>query len=287
MKYHTPNLQKLESRVNLYDGKPIRLVASDVEGCITPALRTKLNLYGTCLIQSYSEAVNRTAGKEDALPPIILVTGRAASYTELVYQATGAFGNGFNIPSVTENGAVFYDPNKKKVIGYHPMVAQNAEKLEEVSDFVDKLLADENLNMEKEAGKEVCISLNPKQMSTRSLAKQINERFVEAKLDKYVNITYSETAVDITPAGVNKRTALEYLFSELGIDPQQVLGIGDSAGDVSWLNYVGIPAAPENATKDLTENDGLKDKLFMSDHDDAMGLYDILTHFIFNHHEGF
>jgi hydroxymethylpyrimidine pyrophosphatase-like HAD family hydrolase len=132
----------------------------------------------------------------------------------------------------------------------------------------------------EEPGKTVCISLNvigSSGLSVKSLHEVIEERFVEKGLDELMDITHSETAVDITPKGVNKRTGLIHLFEACGIDPALVLGVGDTVGDLEWLRYIGIPACPSNATTELLKN---FERIWVSDYPDSMGLHDIIQHFI-------
>lgn len=250
----------------------IDLIVADVEGCITPAKRTETNLYGLSEVQKYSKKVNK-----ENLPPIILLTGRPVPYCEKVIQDIGALGPAFKIPSVVENGAVYWDHNKRSVWGYNPAVGEKKKDLKKVRSFVEELKENYKNNVIEEPGKEICISLNPKELGITDLYDIVNEEFERKGLDEIVNITHSASAVDITPKGVSKLTGLDYILKERNIEPKNVLGVGDSRGDIEWLSYVGIPTAPLNATDDLKKE---VDNLFISDYKDSKGFGHILQHFI-------
>ncbi|HQE17029.1 MAG TPA: HAD family hydrolase [Aggregatilineales bacterium] len=55
--------------------------------------------------------------------------------------------------------------------------------------------------------------------------------------------------LEIMPAGVSKATALRRLLAELGIEPGEVMAIGDGENDVEMLKLVGLGVAVANATE--------------------------------------
>lgn len=263
--------------------KRTKLVASDMEGCITPAKRTPVNIWGMGLIQEYCAEVNKRHEdkSKEPIPPIILVTGRSTGYVESIIQNINALGPAFKFPSIIENGALFWDHNKRKVCHYHAIVDIKRKEISDVDKFVKELITTGECkgNAIKEPGKEICISLNPIQLSIEDLYEIIVEIFKKKGLDEAVNITHSSSAVDITPKGINKLSGLRELLLHEGIDPAKVLGVGDSEGDVDWLNSVGIRAAPHNATEDLRQK---VSGLFIADFPDSLGLAQILQSFILN-----
>lgn len=254
-----------------YGGKIIELICSDLEGCLTPAKRTRTNLLGLKKIQDYCSLVPKYK-----LPPINLVTGRSAPYVEAVIQTIGAIGDDFYIPSVIENGAMFYDHNKRNIWGYNPFVEKNKKSLHEVRELVNALKKEYKQNMREEPGKEICISLNPIELGINDLYGIIKERIEEMGFDEFVDITHSSSAVDITPKNVNKRSGLFYILGEFGIPSKYCLGIGDTFGDVDWLKEIGYPTCPLNATEDVKKINGI----WVADYEDAEGVAEIIQHFI-------
>jgi hydroxymethylpyrimidine pyrophosphatase-like HAD family hydrolase len=84
----------------------------------------------------------------------------------------------------------------------------------------------------------------------------IEEFFVAVKqsLLNYSNlivITHSKSAVDITPKGIDKASGVRFLSERTGIPLDEMLGIGDTQGDLPMLKIVGLPAAPSNASDDV------------------------------------
>jgi hydroxymethylpyrimidine pyrophosphatase-like HAD family hydrolase len=57
--------------------------------------------------------------------------------------------------------------------------------------------------------------------------------------------------VDILPAGCSKGAALLHLASARGIDPREMMAIGDNWNDVSMLEAAGFPVLMDNAPQDL------------------------------------
>ena len=90
--------------------------------------------------------------------------------------------------------------------------------------------------------------------------------------DEFV-VTPAGLALNIHPAGVNKGTGLEWLAQVTGIDPVDMGGIGDSAGDVDFLRLVGHAGAPANATREVKR---VVD--YISAYPDVAGLLDILEY---------
>ena len=94
---------------------------------------------------------------------------------------------------------------------------------------------------------------------------------------KVIEITYSQSAVDITPKGINKGEGLEFLLKITGIKKENILGIGDSKGDLPILKEVGYKAGPSNSTNDIRP---FLD--YVSPFPDTLGVIDILFHYFPN-----
>lgn len=181
-------------------------------------------------------------------PPFALCTGRQFPYGEAALQALGAMWD--NIPSILENGVGLYYPTTKK-IAWHPAITPDiARAMMEVRGRAMEII--ECMSGEMERGKEYCISLNPPhgkdiEWMYEETAEQLNS-FLDV-----IEIRRSLSAVDITPKGVNKGTALQFLSQVTGIPVQDVVGIGDSSNDLPMLNLVGHPACPGNAELEVQE----------------------------------
>jgi hydroxymethylpyrimidine pyrophosphatase-like HAD family hydrolase len=76
-------------------------------------------------------------------------------------------------------------------------------------------------------------------------------RDVIAALDLDLHVILNKGAVMVLPASVNKATGLRAALEELGISPQNVVGIGDAENDEAFLAMCGRSVAVANALDSL------------------------------------
>lgn len=67
------------------------------------------------------------------------------------------------------------------------------------------------------------------------------------------HIIFNKGSVMILPSSVNKATGLKALLKQLGLAPQQVVGIGDAENDQAFLEFCGYPVAVANALPALKQ----------------------------------
>lgn len=245
--------------------KRIELIVADIEGCITPPNRGMMSPADFLSIVDYC----KTAMSDKSLPPLVFCTGRQIPYVECVAQLTNAFFP--NFPSVAENGAFLYDVAKNDVFLNPAVTSEAKELLHDVRKESEKIL--QKYDARKEYGKDICISLNP------PLNMQISEFFeivcdLLSQYSKVVNITHSASAIDITPIGIDKASGVRFLSEKTEIPLENMLGIGDTRGDLPMLNIVNIPTGPANASQEVKEI-----AKFISDSEGVIGVAEILKHF--------
>lgn len=68
-----------------------------------------------------------------------------------------------------------------------------------------------------------------------------------------LEVIFNKGAVMILPSGVDKAFGLRAALDELGIDPRQVVGVGDAENDQSLLATCGLGVAVANAVESLKE----------------------------------
>jgi len=100
----------------------------------------------------------------------------------------------------------------------------------------------------------------------KAIVREISDQFV---------VTPAVLALNVHPIGINKGTGLRWLAEVTGIDPVEMGGVGDSAGDVDFLRLVGYAAAPANATAEVRAV-----ARYVADRADAAGLHRILDHWL-------
>jgi hypothetical protein len=220
----------------------IKLIVCDIEGCLMPADKGAASPDALIPIAEYC----LKARADSSLPPLVLCTGRQAPYAECLAQVIGAFFPGF--PSVVENGAFLFDPANNLLLRNPLITAEKTARVEELKAVLKGFAAKTGAVIEP--GKEICISLNPPAGTTiEELYRRVVDHLGSA-LEGFT-ITHSRSAVDITPEGIDKSAGLRHLAGITGIDPSDMLGIGDTTGDLPMLKLVGHPACPANATDEV------------------------------------
>lgn len=265
----------------------IRLVILDVEGVITlpGGGQFPWPLEDLLAVRQF------LAGSPAAC---VLCTGRQQPYGEAVIQALNLFRpltpevrkrvrerSGEDLlawPSVLENGAYFYDPLAKRPIPHPALTPERTQVLSRMRSEVLVPLAAKT-GAVVEAGKDYCVSVNPPPLRPGSSERQSTAEFapvVEAALAGYldqIEVKCSVSAVDITPRGISKASAVRLLLDWTGLAPAEVLGVGDTRADEAWLREVGRRAAPANGREALPGLD------YYAPEPVAAGLLDILQRF--------
>ena len=252
-------------------GMSIQLILCDWEGCVTEpgGGRIPWQIHNIAKLNDVIAVMRSTP----ECPPFALCTGRQFPYGEAALQAVGAMWD--DIPSILENGSGLYYPTTKKII-WHPAITSNVAKaMAKIRSHVIKMI--ENMNGEIERGKEYCISVNPPiGKSIEWLYEQVKEQL--KSYDDVIEITHSLSAVDITPRGVNKGTAVQFLSEITDIPLNHMVGIGDSSGDLPMLKLVGHPAGPFNADSNVRRIAEYISPLRMTE-----GVIDIIQHYLENY----
>ncbi len=116
---------------------------------------------------------------------------------------------------VAENGATLYEPRtREETLLGKPPPAEFIERLKELG--VDPL----------EIGRVIVATWLPHQVA---VLQAIQERGLE------LHIVFNRTAVMVLPAGVNKATGMEFALRKLGLSAHEIIGVGDSENDCSFL----------------------------------------------------
>ena len=244
----------------------LRLVVSDVEGCVIPVGGGVWDHEALAALAAYN-----AAAREGRLPPLTLCSGRPAQFVEAVGSAIGLF-----VPAVCENGAVLFDPRDKTT---HLLFDESQRDLfARIAEVLRRRLEAPGW-ARVPRGKEICVTVVPAAGRWRDIRDLLEE--VRAVLagelgigPEAVNATYSSGAVDLTPAGVDKAGGVRHLLRLLEVEPHQVLAVGDGGNDLPMLELAGVSAAPSNARHEVA---GVVD--FLASQPEARGLVEILSRF--------
>jgi len=228
-----------EMSKNMKITQHIHLIVSDIEGCLSRGKGLPLDLGTLQRIQQYNQQAYKGTNS-----PLALCTGRSQPFTEVFCQMLGIV-----MPCVCENGALIYDPVRDVSIRNPAITERHIAAQKEFVRVLESSLAREYPHR-REPGKEICISLNP-ETPKEQYAEEIPRLYEQIR--KLIDpslfaITHSASAVDITPAGIDKASGARFLAELTGIPLNEMAGIGDTVGDLPFLKITGLSAAPANCT---------------------------------------
>jgi HAD superfamily hydrolase (TIGR01484 family) len=174
------------------------------------------------------EALRRLAATGRKL---ILVTGRRIDDLIRVFPECGIFDR-----VVAENGPLIYRPQSRetRVLSKPPPAA-----------FVEEL---ERRGVQPLTAGQVFVA-----------TEQPNERVVRDVIDELgleLEVILNKGSVMVLPTSVDKGTGLSAALEELGISPQEVVGIGDAENDEAFLTICGLGVAVANALDSVKAHAG-------------------------------
>ena len=128
---------------------------------------------------------------------------------------------------VAENGAVLYWPSLRRIESLAPPPPKP---------FLEKLR--QRGVQPLSVGRSIVSTKQPK-------AGTVQETITEMGLA--LEIILNRDSVMVLPAGINKATGVSRALSQLGLQPGQVVGIGDAENDEALLSLCGFSVAVANA----------------------------------------
>ena len=213
----------------------IKLVLCDIDGCLNAGLHEPLDL--TSLLEIAQQV--QFLSKRGTL--FALCTGRPVPFAQAMGQMIGV-----TAPLICENGAIVFDPLQGASVTLVEPAALSA-----LTQFADQILKTPKWagQIWLEPGKTVCVSINGPPITGRH-PDQIKAVIAEMQTlpnAKNFHWAHSNTAIDITPKGIDKATGANWLLNSLGLDWSLVAAIGDSNGDLPVMTRCALPLCPANA----------------------------------------
>lgn len=219
--------------------RPIRVLISDIEGCVVPAGPAPWSLRALTRLAGLA-----AAGEAGRGPRLALSSGRPAQFVEAVARMLG-----LETPALAENGAVLVEPRTGRTRVLY--TREQARLMAEVRRFCERAFAADG-GVHVPAGRElgVALVLEPgRRDEAEDLCEAVTRRLAgEAGLPvEELRISWNAGSVDITPRGIDKGTGLRMLLEELGLDPGEVMAVGDGGNDLPMFEVAGWRGAPANA----------------------------------------
>jgi hydroxymethylpyrimidine pyrophosphatase-like HAD family hydrolase len=215
----------------------LRLVLADVDGVITRGEGQAIDID---VLQRLA-AINAAARLDPCVPAITLCTGRQAPYVELMGQLIGAF-----LPCIFEHGAGLFFPTTF-LYEFDPRLGP---------DYVDRLarlraaVAAPLIQAGRafvQPGKEATMTLYPLGETSVEDLVRLAENAV-ARVAPDFGVAGNVHGVEVRPRGIDKGTGARRIAELLQIPLAAMAGVGDSDPDLTFLDGVGLSAAPSNAT---------------------------------------
>lgn len=244
----------------------VGLIVCDIEGCLNAGKTRVLDIQNLKRLSLYNRDCIST-GK----PFLTLMSGRQQPFVEAYANLLAVY-----TPCICENGALAYFPGEDRLLYHETITSDVIRAVESCRSRVRSLIAN-GLEAQIEAGKEICISVNPIK-SSRGTQLSVNALFEilhrETNLE-LLEVTHSMSAVDITPKGINKASGLTWLSRLYDLDVANMIGIGDSRGDLGFLKAVGYSGGPANSSQEVRDA-----VMYVSPENYVLGVIDIIDHFL-------
>lgn len=240
----------------------IGLIACDIDGCFNPGKNRVNSFKELSVLRQYNHQRIDTGA-----PPITFISGRPLPFVE-------AYANFLSVLDycICENGAMAFHPATGEVL-VNPII--NDDGLSALYSAKESIKEEirKGLPARLEPGKEVSVSLNPTdgEMPLQVLLQEVLPFIEPSKLEA----THSASAVDITVKGVNKGSGISWLGELQDLHPRNMVGVGDSEGDIPFLKRVGYAGAPNNASEAVK-----RVVSFISSENFAAGSMSIIDHFL-------
>ncbi|MBN4064430.1 HAD-IIB family hydrolase [Dehalococcoides mccartyi] len=213
-----------------------------------------LDLDGTVLPENNQPTarVKEAIAAASRIIPVGVASGRAQ---DEVCHFARLFG--LDTPQVADNGAVLIDPVTGRVIKRRTFDRQTAEQV--ISEFKDAsskiIICDAGRFIVDPAEiKDWQITIIMAKFDTEAETREWVGRFPEESVSSYATSdNLGDWYIDCTAAGVSKATGAKDFASAVGIDPSELMVIGDGSNDVPMFEVAGTSIAMEGGDKKLLE----------------------------------
>jgi len=215
---------------------PVLVYACDIDGCLAAVGHAA---YDLTALQQLAER-NRASEDDPTIPALTFVTGRPHAYVDALMQALDV-----RLPASFENGA--------GLASRHPYEAWLVPEAESRRDALQRAqqLIDERDDVFAQLGKVASFSIFDAtgERDVPALAALLSEWVREHDLG--LEVDPSTDCVNLLLPGLDKAVGLAALCDTLDIPEVAVAGIGDSVGDIPWLQRCGVSIAPANAVPEV------------------------------------
>lgn len=152
---------------------------------------------------------------------LILVTGRELDDLFRTFDHTDLFDR-----AVVENGALVYRPDTKEVTQIAPVPPPA---------FVERLRRE---GVPLSVGRSIVATVEPHEHAVLAAIRDFGIEW---------HVIFNKGSVMALPSGITKASGLKPVLKDLGLTPEQVVGVGDAENDHAFLSMCGLSVAVANA----------------------------------------
>ena len=243
----------------------------DIDGCVLSTKGDVSPSYYRALID-LSGYIHRA--NQGNLPTIGFCTGRDRNYVEAVSFMTG-------LPDtfcVIEGGIGLFNPTTKEFLCNPALTSDVQRVFEKISQKRIPLILEQYPEMFLYPGNMINVAIERKHGASTPIEKCYE--MIRAELADFamlIEIHHSDSAVDISPVGIDKASGIRFLADHAGLNLDDIAVIGDSDGDrpaMELLEHVGCPSNASDTCKKLVKGKGG----YISSLPYVAGIIDIIAH---------
>ncbi len=245
---------------------PMLLVAIDNDGCLIRNQHVPFDLEFAARMRDYAHRGEEAPGRP--VPQFTFLTGRPQPFVECLQKVFGT-----SLPAIYEYGAGLDLGGESRAM-LHPKIDDDA--LVELARLRSLLRGTvlKDIPSFIQPGKDGIISVIPYDMADHGRLMDACEELAEREKLPFA-VVRAVRAMDFMLPGINKAAGLVWLAEYMDIPVEQIAGIGDSRGDLDFLQkcaWAGCPANAVDAVKDVVD--------YVSPHEAHEGVLDIMEKII-------
>ena len=210
----------------------VKAIVTDVDGILTENRRNfKLYLPAVRALRIISRKI-----------PIVLISANA-------YQVLAGLAKylGIRGPVVAENGCIVFYKNKVYSVSRYSTRDIANDVLNKFRTYL-KPSWQNNFRMY-----DFALKVKRNYIKKFDYIVELVKEYVNAQYGKYCYVQQTFRTIFLTPIDGGKARGMQKALEFIGINPDQVLGIGDGINDIDFLKISGLKATVANADKEVKE----------------------------------
>lgn len=212
--------------------RPIRVIVSDLDGCLTSG-DWKVEGGLVTALQDYATR----ADSDPSVPRLTFNTGRPLPYAECLARITHV-----TLPVLCESGVLMYDPADRTAHWHPDYTEADADLFAEVARLARKEPGFGS-RFFQEPGKMGEFTMLPRRGARAEDLLEVAER-IAARLNRPVRIDATHAVVTLSPVQLDKGAGLAWFEAFTGIPGAEMASVGDSMVDWTFMSRTSVSWVP-------------------------------------------